>query len=540
MPPRSKRPRTAIPGSSQSSGTIASVPPVASGAHAPSLNPAPQGAGERSAEQRQFLEEIRQSRVDWGSAQIFPFQEDRVRSISAAVTLPSRQAGHAVAYWMSRDCRVQDNWALIYAQRIALQEQVPLHIVFCLTPKFADATIRAYKFLLGGLQEVQQECSALDIGFHLLIGYAKDVLPTFLRERNIPFFVCDFNPLRGPLGWVEDVKQRIGAASFVQVDAHNIVPCWVASDKEEAAARTIRGKLHKRMEQFHTPFPPVVKHPFKVKLEIPVVDWQAAEASLEVDRTVDSVQWAKPGTENGLIMLFGFLTQRLKNYAQRNDPNVAALSDMSPWFHFGQVAVARAILEGERYIRDKARLKPGFEVFFEEAIIRRELSDNFCFYNKNYDNLNGAKQWAKLSLEKHAIDPRPIVYSQQQLEEARTHDDLWNAAQVQMNRDGKLHGFLRMYWAKKILEWTADPAEALRIAICLNDKYNLDGRDCNGYVGCMWSICGVHDMGWKEREIFGKIRYMNYAGCQRKFDVPAFVNKYKRYFPEPIVASVTY
>lgn len=135
---------------------------------------------------------------------------------------------------------------------------------------------------------------------------------------------------------------------------------------------------------------------------------------------------------------------------------------------------------------------------------------------------------------------RPIVYSLEELEQGRTHDDLWNASQICMNREGKLHGFLRMYWAKKILEWTASPADALKYAIHLNDKYSLDGRDPNGYVGCMWSICGIHDMGWKEREIFGKIRYMNYAGCKRKFDVPEFVAKYKQFFPTPVATDVTY
>ena len=158
--------------------------------------------------------------------------------------------------------------------------------------------------------------------------------------------------------------------------------------------------------------------------------------------------------------------------------------------------------------------------------MRRELSDNFCFYNPNYDNLNGIYPWARESLNLHKADTRSPLYTKDQFERAETYDDLWNAAQFQMVQTGKMHGFLRIYWAKKILEWSESPETALEIAIYLNDKYSLDGRDPNGYVGCMWSIGGIHDQGWAERSIFGKIRYMNYAGCKRKFDVAKFVKRY--------------
>ncbi|CAK9015423.1 unnamed protein product [Durusdinium trenchii] len=166
------------------------------------------------------------------------------------------------------------------------------------------------------------------------------------------------------------------------------------------------------------------------------------------------------------------------------------------------------------------------EAFIEESVVRRELSDNFCFYNDKYDSLEGAAAWAQQTLKDHAKDKREHLYTMEELEGGKTHDDLWNASQQQMVQEGKMHGFLRMYWAKKILEWSPSPKEALQRSIELNDRYELDGRDPNGYVGCMWSICGVHDMGWKERPVFGKIRFMNYAGCKRKFNVPAFVAKY--------------
>lgn len=159
-------------------------------------------------------------------------------------------------------------------------------------------------------------------------------------------------------------------------------------------------------------------------------------------------------------------------------------------------------------------------------IIRRELADNFCYFNKNYDSFDGFHSWAKESLNLHRKDKRDFVYNLEQFELAKTHDDLWNAAQIEMVNTGKMHGYMRMYWAKKILEWSKSPEEAMRIAIYLNDKYELDGRDPNGYAGIAWSIGGVHDRAWFERPVYGKVRYMNYNGCAKKFDVKKYIDKY--------------
>lgn len=186
----------------------------------------------------------------------------------------------------------------------------------------------------------------------------------------------------------------------------------------------------------------------------------------------------------------------------------------------------RCALAAQTCGKQSAATKKASESFIEELVVRRELADNFCFYNDRYDQLEGCSEWAQVSLQKHAKDKREYIYSLDELQQGKTHDDLWNAAQLQMVREGKMHGFLRMYWAKKILEWSPTPKEALRRAIYLNDRYELDGRDPNGYVGCMWSIGGIHDMGWTERPIFGKIRFMNYAGCKRKFNIPSLVARY--------------
>uniref|UniRef100_A0A182SAH5 Deoxyribodipyrimidine photo-lyase n=1 Tax=Anopheles maculatus TaxID=74869 RepID=A0A182SAH5_9DIPT len=273
-----------------------------------------------------------------------------------------------------------------------------------------------------------------------------------------------------------------------------------------------------------TPFPPLVKHPFAANFEADPINWTKVLDTLQVDRSVDAVEWATPGYIGGVKTLQTFVEKRLGKFNdKRNDPTENALSNLSPWFHFGQISVQRAILTVKKFGK---RYSESVASFCEEAIVRRELSDNFCFHNKNYDNLQGAYDWARKTLEDHRKDKRVYCYSREELETAKTHDDLWNSAQLQMVKEGKMHGFLRMYWAKKILEWTKTPEEALATAIYLNDRYSLDGRDPNGYVGCMWSIAGIHDQGWKEREIFGKIRYMNYEGCKRKFNVNAFVVRY--------------
>ncbi|XP_048460753.1 CPD photolyase isoform X2 [Rhincodon typus] len=483
--------------------------------------------------ERNLLESINKSRLSTAkSVEEFNFNKKRIRLLSKTESI--RENSQGIIYWMSRDQRVQDNWAFLYAQWLALKHKLPLHVCFCLVPKFLDATIRHFGFMLKGLHEVAEECKQLNISFHLLIGFAKDVLPDFVKEHNIGGMVTDFSPLRLPLEWIENVRYNLPEdIPFIQVDAHNVVPCWVASDKQEYSARTIRKKIHDKLPQFLTDFPPVIQHPFSSSLKAELIDWDAAAASLQVDRTVKEVDWAKPGTAAGLTRMESFINEQLKHFnTDRNNPSKTALSNMSPWFHFGQISVQRAVLEIRKY---RNKFKDSVDSYIEEAVVRRELADNFCFYNKQYDKIAGASDWAQKTLQMHSKDKRPYVYTLKELEDGRTHDSLWNAAQLQMIHEGKMHGFLRMYWAKKILEWTASPEEALQFSIYLNDRYELDGRDPNGYVGCMWSICGIHDQGWKERPIFGKIRYMNYNGCKRKFDVGQFEKKYNyKKFTNPL------
>ncbi|MCF8265767.1 MAG: deoxyribodipyrimidine photolyase, partial [Melioribacteraceae bacterium] len=250
------------------------------------------------------------------------------------------------------------------------------------------------------------------------------------------------------------------------------------------------------------------------------VDWEKARNSLKINFSVPEVDWLIPGESTAKSILEKFINQKLESYNQhRNDPNLNALSNLSPYFHFGQISPQRVALA----VSSVNNFPESKDAFLEELIVRRELSDNFCYYNSKYDSFEGFHDWAKKTLNEHREDKREFIYRLEQFENAETHDGLWNAAQIEVIKKGKMHGFMRMYWAKKILEWTESPEQALEFALYLNDKYQLDGRDPNGYVGVAWSIGGVHDRAWTERPVFGKIRFMNYNGCKRKFDIKSYI-----------------
>ncbi|XP_043787122.1 deoxyribodipyrimidine photo-lyase-like isoform X1 [Apis laboriosa] len=457
------------------------------------------------------------------SIMTFKFNKKRIKRLSNLNDIKENCNG--ILYWMFRDIRIQDNWALLFAQKTALKNNVPLHICFCIMSNFLNASIRYYKFLLKGLEEIEKECKKLNINFHLLYGEPNISILKFIKIYNMGAVITDFYPLKLPMLWIDNVKKNLPKdVPICQVDAHNIVPCWYASSKQEFAAKTIRNKINTKLEEFLTEFPPVIKHPHITKEKFEKNNWKIALQNVEVDKSVKEITWAKPGYRNGIKELENFLQNRLEKYGdERNNPLSNTISNLSPWFHFGMISVQRCILEIKEY---KKLYKKSVESFMEEAIIRKELSDNFCFYNEKYDLIEGAYPWAIETLNKHRKDKRKYIYFLNHLENSETHDDLWNACQNQMVTIGKMHGFLRMYWAKKILEWTETPEIALKWANYLNNKYSIDGCDPNGYVGCMWSICGVHDHGWPERDIFGKIRYMNYEGCKRKFNIAEFVMKW--------------
>jgi deoxyribodipyrimidine photo-lyase len=427
--------------------------------------------------------------------------------------------GGPVVYWLSRDQRARDNWALLYAQQLALDHQAPLAVVFNLVPRFLQAAHRQYDFMLQGLQETAARLEQHGIPFFLLQGEPAETLPGFLLHCKVGALVTDFDPLRLKRQWKRQVLQKL-QIPVLEVDAHNIVPCWLASPKLEFAAYTLRPKIHRLLPDFLTDLPSLLNHPFPWTETPPGIDWNRALVGMAADPTVPPVSWCQPGEDAARRRLQTFIRQGLPQYDRdRNDPTLAGQSDLSPYLHFGQIAPQRVAWEVQR---SDAPIEAK-QAFLDELVVRRELSDNFCFYNPDYDRFSGFPEWAQKTLDRHRRDPRDYLYSLEEFEQGRTHDALWNAAQWEMVLRGKMHGYLRMYWAKQILAWSASPEEALETALYLNDHYELDGRDPNGYVGVAWSIGGVHDRAWGERPVFGKIRYMSLAGCQRKFKVDRYL-----------------
>lgn len=432
-----------------------------------------------------------------------------------------RYSGGAILYWMSRDRRVNDNWALLFAYEMAKKFQAPLFVVFNLVPEFLGATLRQYDFMVRGLQEVVVNLEQLNIPFRLFTGQPDATIPKFIKNQQVGAVICDFSPLRIYRHWKQELAVKIGVPLF-EVDAHNIIPCWSASPKQEFAARTIRPKIHRQLHHYLEEFPELTAMPESLYTPAPETNWQEALSSLKVDTNVKPIEWLEPGETGARQTLDSFISRKLENYAQnRNNPVLDSLSNLSPYLHFGQISAQRIALEVEKTITNKESA----EAFLEELIVRRELSDNYCNHNNHYDSIEGLADWARKTLDDHRSDPREYIYSVEEFESARTHDPSWNAAQMEMVKTGKMHGYMRMYWAKKILEWSPSPEEAIQTAIYLNDKYELDGRDPNGYVGVLWAVGGLHDRPWFERPVYGKIRYMNANGLRRKFDVDTYIKK---------------
>jgi len=474
-----------------------------------------------------------------------------------------------VLYWMYRDQRVEDNWALLRAQEIALERKQALIVVVAIREdlRYAHGTSRWFEPMIAGLQEVSADLVKKQIGFAILIGDPEKTLPDCIKRYSVGAVVCDFSPLRFP----RLLQRKLAESSLIAwevVDAHNCIPTWIASPKQEFAARTFRPKVHALLPDYLVEFPKVKKHPFpelnpeqyagqhpekhpeklselsamlnRFYSQTPEKMVAEVLARVRVNTAIRSVAWFKPGEQAGQRALETFFSTKLSSYASdRNDPTKDGLSNLSPYLHFGHLAPARVALELQnlslqnlqeehpKNIKSELQTKPNqVETFFEEVVIRRELTDNFCFYSLSYDSIAGAPAWAQKTLEAHALDDREFIYSYTEFEQARTHDAAWNAAQIQLLTTGKMHGYMRMYWAKKILEWSKSPEEAIATAIQLNDEYELDGRDPNGYVGVLWSIAGLHDRPWFERPVYGTIRYMNANGLKRKFDLEAYITQY--------------
>ena len=444
-------------------------------------------------------------------------QKERIKALNEE----SIKNGRYILHWMQASQRVEFNHALEYAISKANELSKPLVVYFGIAENYPEAYERHYYFMLEGLKEVQSSLRKKDI--KMVVRPEQPEIGVPEMSKNACLVVVDRGYLRIQRAWRTHVAKQI-SCPLIQVETDVVVPVEEASPKEEYSAATFRPKIRKKLGYYLLPlqncYPSISSLGMNFD-SFDIGDTEKAVSRLDIDSSVKKVDHPHGGTNEARKHFKDFLENKLEKYpVLRNDPTQNVLSDMSPYLHFGQISPL--------YIALKVSATNSFEkdAYLEELIVRRELAVNFVFYNQNCDSFDGLPEWAKKTLNEHSIDTRQYTYTLEELEDAKTNDPYWNAAQQEMKIKGKMHGYMRMYWGKKILEWSNTPQKAFQTALHLNNKYELDGRDPNGYAGVAWCF-GKHDRAWKERNVFGKVRYMNAKGLKRKFDADNYVEMVK-------------
>ena len=436
-----------------------------------------------------------------------------------------RRDGSAIVYWMQRAVRVRDNPALDVAIRAANELCVPPVIYFGVISNYPHANLRHYHFLQQGLRDVAEEAAALEVEF--VVRRAPATLEAFLEEVRAALLIGDENPCREPERWRQVLAKRL-KIPYWTVDADVVAPSRVFG-RSFALLHHFRPHLRAELPKYLPDSPPERVHPnfrLRKKMERFSLARDITAGFDALDRTVRPVDTFEGGTRAALRLLDEFTGGKLADYDRaRNHPEIDGTSRLSPYLHFGNIAPAAIAAAVKRAAQEKKIASASVDRFLEQLIGWRELAVLFVRHEPHYDNWQCAAPWARKTLLEHAGDPRPYRYGFAQLERAETHDDLWNAAQRQMVDTGWMHNTLRMYWAKKILEWAPVPATAFDWAVILNDRYELDGRDPNGYAGIAWAIAGRLDRPWFNRPVFGLIRPMTGASMRRKFDTEAYIRQ---------------
>jgi deoxyribodipyrimidine photo-lyase len=474
--------------------------------------------------------------------------------IRLPIDQPPRDDGRYVLYWMTMYRRAGWNFALEQAARWAQRLQRPLVILEALRCGYPHASERLHRFVLEGMRDNAAAFASKRVLYYPYVEPAPDagkgLLGALAREACL-VVGDDFPAFMLPR--MTQAAARQVACRFELVDSNGLLPMR-AAPRVFARALDFRRHLHKELPSWleHMPLADPLG---AVKLALPAGlapeilarwpmargDLPAMAAALPIDHSVPPA--AIPGgREAALRRMEEFLTQRLARYCEdRNEPEVDGTSGLSPYLHFGHVSVHEVfarLAQLERW--SPARLgkitgkkegwwgmSPAAEAYLDELVTWRELGFNFCSKRpEDYDRYESLPGWARATLEAHAADRRPHLYSVAELEQARTHDPLWNAAQRQLARDGWYHNYMRMLWGKKILEWSPNPRAALEAMIHLMNKYSLDGRNPNSYTGYFWTL-GRYDRPWgPERPIFGAVRYMSSQNTARKRSVKSYLARY--------------
>ncbi len=454
-------------------------------------------------------------------------ERERIRPLNAA---PERQGAAYVLYWMQAAQRYEQNHALCYAAARAKELGLPLAVIFVLA-EYPDATAPQYRWMLAGLKETAASLRGAGFSFCLRRGDPRALVSEYAADAAL--VVCDSSPSR----WARDIKERLASSlelSLVEVDGESIIPCAVASPKQEWSARTFRLKVSGALGQYLSA--PPLERPVSIvagaKRNLSSPKLRSDDALFAAydggftraypgDRSVEQAELPPPGAKAAERALRIFIEERLDHYSEaRDDPLAEGCSGLSPYLHFGQLSPIA--LAQQAYKRGG----PGVAAFLEQLVIRRELCRNFAWYRReDYDSWESLPAWSRATLLERAGDRRPYVYGLKDFEAGATHDRIWNAAQAQLVRTGTIHNYMRMYWGKMILAWSAHPREAFARALYLNDRYALDGRDPNGWAGVAWCF-GLHDRPWPGRPVFGSVRAMAYSGLKKKFDPEAYARRW--------------
>ena len=434
--------------------------------------------------------------------------------------------GKCVVYWMQRAQRGIDNHAVNIAVEVANTLDLPLVVYFAGISNFPSANLRHYVFLQQGLPNIEEDLAKRNITF-LMRRAPHESHEKLLADVDAAFLIGDENPMREPEKWRKHLASKI-SIPFWTIDTDVVVPSKLI-EKAQYGAYTIRPRLYKLLPDYLVPYEnPHAKHAWKRPKEFhsDSLTEDMTRGWEHLDRSVKPVEAWHGGTHAALKRLKFFTSKMLANYDEtRNHPEMDGTSALSPYLHYGHIGPQTIALAVEAAAKGNPSLTKARDSFLNELIAWRELSVNFVIYCDKYDTAECAEDWAKKSIAEHRRDEREQLYTLKQLENAETYDELWNAAQIQMTRHGWMHNYLRMYWGKKILEWTPDAATAVKYCVYLNDKYELDGRDPGGYAGIAWAILGKFDRPWFDRPVFGKIRYMSGASTGKKFDSKKYIRQ---------------
>lgn len=416
-----------------------------------------------------------------------------------------------ILYLVSRAIRFKDNQALYTAQKKALNQNAQLICLFNYYPNYPYANLRNMHFLLSGLLEMSQKLNKHNIPLLFRQGNLIENINDLRNDFDITNIITEQHILK-PILKAHDLLSEYcysNMIEFLKVNTACVVPVDETSLKLEYAAKTIRPKLMSKYKSYLLNFYPIQIHPQSINIES---FNQIQFNNFFTQNKLEELSLSKliPGEDAANAQLQHFIEHGLKNYANRNEYDSQGQSYLSAYLHFGMLSPLKMIRDVENSQHENAPL------FVEEALVRRELAENYCYYCKDYDSIKGAWTWAQNTLNQHINDPREYTYTLEQFEKAETHDDLWNFCQMKVVTDGYLHSYLRMYWAKMVLYWTNTPQDAIDLLIHLNDKYMLDGRDPNGYTGIMWSVAAVHDRPWFDRPVIGLVRAMGKDGTLKK------------------------